>query len=122
MDGFECECPLGTSGVRCEMYLDATTESSDACISDPCAHGGTCSVKTDGGFKCLCATGYRGKTCEMPLSVCSSDPCQNGGICNASMDGFVCDCKPGFEGLFCQDIQVPTLTCDDKFCNGNVSA
>ena len=37
--------------------------SVDRCSSNPCKHGGTCSV-TSSGYECKCQSGYSGKSCE----------------------------------------------------------
>ena len=38
--------------------------SEDPCYSDPCRHGGLCSVG-DAGFVCSCLDGYEGQMCEI---------------------------------------------------------
>lgn len=40
--------------------------------------------------------------CQHHVDDCKSDPCQNGGSCIDQIDGFTCECRPGFVGLQCE--------------------
>ena len=40
--------------------------STDPCVSGPCENGGTCG-EILGQYYCICAVGYVGINCEMPL-------------------------------------------------------
>ena len=33
---------------------------------------------------------------------CASDPCQNGGTCFEGVDGYLCQCADGYEGIHCE--------------------
>ena len=50
-------------------------ENLNECESSPCKNGGTCNDSVD-GYTCVCAEGYKGKTCEGKfqklLSIASS--------------------------------------------------
>ena len=54
--GYQCICPAGYSGSRCEMR--------DACTPNPCLNGGQCFPTNIGGFSCQCPPGYSGPRCE----------------------------------------------------------
>ena len=36
------------------------------------------------------------------IDECASDPCQNGGTCTDGINGYLCTCPAGFEGVICQ--------------------
>ena len=35
------------------------------------------------------------------VDECASNPCSNGGVCNNLIDGFLCKCTRGFDGVVC---------------------
>ncbi|XP_042301877.1 protein delta homolog 1 isoform X3 [Sceloporus undulatus] len=78
------------------------------CASKPCTNNSTTCIETgNGGYICLCAEGYTGKSCHVKKGPCivNGSPCQNGGTC-VDDDGFAshasCLCLPGFTGNFCE--------------------
>lgn len=57
---FRCVCEPGWSGPRCSQSL-----TRDACESQPCQAGGTCT--SDGiGFHCTCPPGVQGECPHLP--------------------------------------------------------
>lgn len=81
-DEYNCACPDGYSGKNCEIgecgkrwrrrsaasrmtlnpfYL-RRLPAEHACVSDPCANGGTCH-EVPSGFECHCPAGWSGPTC-----------------------------------------------------------
>ena len=42
---------------------------------------------------------------------CMPNPCHNGGTCIPSTDTFVCKCKDGWFGRFCEEIALQTRKC-----------
>lgn len=81
------------------------------CLSNPCAHNGTChdltpDSKSNLTYTCDCKKGFSGSQCTEIESYnpCSSNPCQNRGTC-VSTNGsslFVCDCINGYSGINCE--------------------
>uniref|UniRef100_A0A8C6QHG6 Neurogenic locus notch homolog protein 3 n=1 Tax=Nannospalax galili TaxID=1026970 RepID=A0A8C6QHG6_NANGA len=94
--GFRCVCESGWSGPRCSQSL-----VPDACESQPCQAGGTCT--SDGvGFHCTCPPGVQGRQCEV-LSPCTPNFCEHGGHCESDPGQLtICSCPLGWQGSRCQ--------------------
>jgi len=82
---------------QCKKTCDVC-DFEERCPSNPCKNGGQCQ-ETDKSFKCTCADGWVGATCEQ--NPCQSKPCKNGGKCEGSVDGFYCYCAEGWTGRDC---------------------
>ncbi|XP_063060813.1 protocadherin Fat 3-like [Engraulis encrasicolus] len=90
----------------------------DACQSQPCRNGGTCSSQPGGGFWCSCGVFFTGAQCETELSVCVPNPCKNAGQCRALGNAFLCSCRRGYTGLTCEE---DVNECEGEECeNGGV--
>lgn len=87
---FNCSCPAGFTGTRCEYDIDE-------CLENPCVNGGTC-FNNPGGFLCHCSEGFSGLHCFVVDNECQRVVCSNGGTCWNIQGGFFCDCRPGYEG------------------------
>ena len=48
-----------------------------------------------------------------PDDHCDPNPCDNGGVCTNGLDGFTCECAPGFIGETCSD---PVDRCQPNPC------
>ncbi|XP_063543751.1 protein slit isoform X1 [Cydia strobilella] len=74
----------------------------DRCYNNPCRNGGACSATASGGFKCSCARGFHGATCDAQIDACYGEPCANG-VCQLLEEGrFHCSCQPGYTGVRCE--------------------
>jgi hypothetical protein len=93
--GFGCSCPIGFSGVCCEINLAAT----NPCYANPCFNDGTCQVAGPNLFRCVCPVGLNGIRCE--IRVCDPNPCLYGGICLIVGNSFQCQCPPQYTGPTC---------------------
>ncbi|KAL6486312.1 hypothetical protein MHYP_G00057040 [Metynnis hypsauchen] len=91
---YNCACPEGYSGKNCEI-------AEHACVSSPCANGGTCH-EVPSGFECQCPPGWEGPTCAKDMDECASSPCAQGGTCIDLENGFECLCPPQWAGKTCK--------------------
>ena len=94
--GYTCLCPSfsGFTGSTC-------TTPRDPCADEPCDNNGQCTAYGSIRRKCVCTPGYTGNSCELNIDECASSPCVNGGTCVDGVNGFSCNCKVGFSGVFC---------------------
>ena len=64
VDGYECECPLYTSGKNCSVVCPSA--SCELCSPNPCLKGKECEVETTGNLRCIgCPSGILGPLCEL---------------------------------------------------------
>ena len=52
-------------------------------------------------------------TLSTDIDECVSAPCQNGGTCIDQVNGYMCQCAPGYTDLQCQtgnDLNIPETT------------
>uniref|UniRef100_A0A3Q3AL74 coagulation factor Xa n=1 Tax=Kryptolebias marmoratus TaxID=37003 RepID=A0A3Q3AL74_KRYMA len=76
---------------------EKTVRNGDACVSFPCAHGGTCKDGI-GSYSCYCQEGYKGFNCEIGrlLRLCEN---RNGGcehFCSIDKGNVRCSCADGY--------------------------
>uniref|UniRef100_A0A674CY32 Delta-like protein n=1 Tax=Salmo trutta TaxID=8032 RepID=A0A674CY32_SALTR len=93
-DEYNCACSDSYSGKNCEIV-------EHACVSNPCANGGTCH-EIPSGFECHCPAGWSGPTCAKDMDECASNPCAQGGTCIDMENGFECLCPSQWAGKTCQ--------------------
>ena len=87
-----CVCPTGFDGPRCEHFI----------CSKYCLHGGTPSIKPEGGCSCACKPNAAGRRCERVL--CKKKTCENGGRCILLDGKEICECPKSrnFAGERCE--------------------
>ncbi|XP_072387451.1 protocadherin-like wing polarity protein stan isoform X2 [Diabrotica undecimpunctata] len=92
---FTCQCPKGFTGSK-EHYLCDT--EVNLCYSSPCRNNGTCKIR-EGGYTCVCSTGYTGENCEIKLE---GDKCKPS-LC---LKDKTCSPKPGRSNFICEDCNI----------------
>ncbi|KAI4463808.1 nel [Holotrichia oblita] len=104
---YHCVCKDGYSGngYSCKPVCNQT-----------CLNGGTC-IKPG---KCLCRSGYTGRSCEKDLDECATNlhRCSESSVCVNMVGWYYCKCKPGYEspvennklGNLCQDTITKSFT------------
>ncbi|VEL27781.1 unnamed protein product [Protopolystoma xenopodis] len=77
------EADTAGAGAARRAYLESlgALEKCNACLGEPCQHGGICNNFGLVNFTCACAAGWHGRRCERRMSACFGQPCENGGIC-----------------------------------------
>lgn len=109
---FYCQCPIGRTGKRCELFHTYCGEQS-------------CTGKFFNNF-----VDYHRHTIFVPtgIDICKTVPCKNGGKCTYVENGFACECLSGWSGkylifwyhgittIYFQDLTVPSawLTVNQK--------
>ncbi|VDO09272.1 unnamed protein product [Rodentolepis nana] len=115
-------CRGRRGGLHCEEKLNACEYEESQLGHPPCTNGGHCVVSpfNETQFTCLCAPGWHGVHCEIPLNLPSKrkedacdleayrlghSPCANGGHCVADTSNettFSCLCAQGWQGPTCE--------------------
>nr|XP_024214483.1 protein crumbs [Halyomorpha halys] len=78
---------LGSVNFDKDLVLQGII-SDDNCRSEPCMHGGTCTV-TWNDFSCACTVGYKGKQCQ-EMEFCQVQDCPTGSECRNLNYGYEC--------------------------------
>jgi len=134
--GFDCACPAGWGGAKCEDDINECEADTPVCLN-----GGEC-TNTEGGFECACPITWTGETCEIDVDECQvahdagQDLCSNDGKCMNTQGDFQCLCTMGWSGKTCLEdfdecaaalcpagtvckssVQSFTCECPDRGCN-----
>lgn len=73
VNDFECECPHGFSGKRCQI-------KDNLCEPNPCINGNCVDVLFN--HQCICKAGWTGTFCDVNIDDCAKQPCKNGASCH----------------------------------------
>uniref|UniRef100_A0AAY4A7I7 Uncharacterized protein n=1 Tax=Denticeps clupeoides TaxID=299321 RepID=A0AAY4A7I7_9TELE len=107
-DRFNCNCPAGWRGSRCE-------ETADVCASKPCVHG-NCILLSE-GYECVCDPEYEGKHCQMQADACARNECGQGATCLRGFARYACLCPQNTTGPFCTYPKLPVSVCGTERLN-----
>lgn len=47
------------------IFFSQTLKATNACFSNPCLNGGTCTVDSNGAYYCTCPDFYNGQNCNI---------------------------------------------------------
>lgn len=50
-------------------------------------------------FRCKCNNGFQGDRCETNIDDCKGHACMNNGSCIDLVEGYTCQCGPGYTGI-----------------------
>ncbi|XP_053381259.1 protein crumbs homolog 1-like [Mercenaria mercenaria] len=111
VNGYICRCPLGKSGIHCEVDV------TDGCVSEPCMNGGTCvDIGDNGQYSCTCVPGFEGVNCQTNIDDCAMIQCGPNQICKDLVSGYRCECTAGRTGESCE---VVTDACVSNPCQNS---
>ncbi|CAL1526834.1 unnamed protein product [Lymnaea stagnalis] len=90
-----CICRGRYKGAKCEI-------DPDPCQGKPCSNEGRCEVDSEApnSYFCHCSNKLLGARCSYG-KYCLPNPCKQGGTCVEGPTAPLCDCAPGFQGLYC---------------------
>ncbi len=96
-------CSLCLNGAICRQKLLKTTaaktpaSSSSDLEADPRA--ALAYLKSLVDFTCYCVPGFTGTYCQKDIDECLNEKCLNNATCVDKINGFKCECPPGFAGM-----------------------
>jgi len=129
-----CRCDAPATGAHCELcvagqhpVLAGGCAANETCAPDACHGHGSCD-DTTGSVRCLCATGYRGASCQecaagyIPFdggtcalnAQCANPVTAPGNVTFEDLAGFPDVRESCHEGLSAQDAHVSVQTAGDE--------
>lgn len=49
-------------------------------------------------FRCICADGFEGESCEINVDDCEDNDCENNSTCVDGINNYTCLCPPEYTG------------------------
>jgi hypothetical protein len=102
--GYECACPLHTTGEHCQYLFYPFGFCLNGGIRLETKNESNRSIE-----QCSCASGYHGTYCEKSIDQCLQNDCSKQGICRNNIDTYECLCFDGFFGFNCERSTVQTV-------------
>ena len=109
--GWQCDCPAGFSGLRCEQACRPHRYGANCAFHCPdCGDNGACDSVTG---KCICKPGFQGDLCDQTCTApdcefsCAEGktPCALEGTKSCDEASKTCSCKPGYQVLIANAIK-----------------
>ncbi len=75
VNGYQCQCRNGFTGLNCEKAIDYCSLNANA---NQCLNGGTCrSISETASTVCDCPKGFTGQFCQEDINECEllDSPC-----------------------------------------------
>ncbi|CAH8290065.1 unnamed protein product, partial [Heterobilharzia americana] len=93
---YRCHCTTLFHGKKCQHEYIYCEELN------PCANGGKCVSLPRNNYSCECPAGWIGNDCQINEDDCLYNRCENGATCVDGINEYICKCRPGYTGIYCE--------------------
>ncbi|CAH8498302.1 unnamed protein product [Schistosoma turkestanicum] len=93
---YRCHCRALFHGKNCQHEYIYCEELN------PCANGGKCISLPKNNYRCECLAGWIGNDCQINQDDCVYNRCENGATCVDGINEYICKCRPGYAGIYCE--------------------
>ncbi|XP_018651488.1 axon guidance protein [Schistosoma mansoni] len=93
---YRCHCTALFHGKNCQHEYIYCEELN------PCGNGGKCISLPKNNYRCECLTGWIGNDCQINQDDCIYNRCENGATCVDGINEYICKCRPGYAGIYCE--------------------
>ncbi|CAH8848446.1 unnamed protein product [Trichobilharzia szidati] len=93
---YRCHCTPLFHGKICQHEYVYCEELN------PCANGGKCISLPKNNYRCECLAGWIGNDCQINQDDCVYNRCENGATCIDGINEYICKCRPGYAGIYCE--------------------
>ncbi|CAH8546504.1 unnamed protein product [Schistosoma bovis] len=93
---YRCHCTSLFHGKNCQHEYIYCEELN------PCGNGGKCISLPKNNYRCECLAGWIGNDCQINEDDCVYNRCENGATCVDGINEYICKCRPGYAGIYCE--------------------